>query len=213
MHPETATRRGATIWWRGLTGARPTSRPCATPSPQGRRRPRARARYQLARALRALGRQRDAIPMLMQLSEVSVDKEVMDDATKEKFAVLSKVVVSGDTPDQELLEVGQKWVEVLPNQWVPSQIDMSKFEMTGFINDMRSQISELKKEYYSYKVQAGLVDEPLGDDEVSSCRARRPRLRCARRRAVAQAHAHPRIATRRRSGARTRAETRHLAIP
>lgn len=35
----------------------------------------------LARALRQLGRQRDAIPILMQLSEASPDKEVMDEAT------------------------------------------------------------------------------------------------------------------------------------
>jgi TolA-binding protein len=39
------------------------------------------ARYELARAMRALGRQREAIPMLLQLSEASPDKEVMDDAT------------------------------------------------------------------------------------------------------------------------------------
>lgn len=39
------------------------------------------AKYRLAEALRHLGRQRDAIPMLMQLSEASPDKEVMDDAT------------------------------------------------------------------------------------------------------------------------------------
>jgi TolA-binding protein len=39
------------------------------------------ARYELARALRQLGRQREAIPMLLQLSEASPDKEVMDDAT------------------------------------------------------------------------------------------------------------------------------------
>jgi TolA-binding protein len=39
------------------------------------------ARYQLAVALRALGRQRDAIPMLIELSESSPDKEVVDDAT------------------------------------------------------------------------------------------------------------------------------------
>lgn len=39
------------------------------------------ATYQLARALRSLGRQREAIPMLMQLSEASADKEVMDEAT------------------------------------------------------------------------------------------------------------------------------------
>jgi TolA-binding protein len=39
------------------------------------------ARYYLARALRSLGRQREAIPMLMQLSEASADKEVMDEAT------------------------------------------------------------------------------------------------------------------------------------
>ncbi len=39
------------------------------------------ARYQLAVTLRALGRQRDAIPMLIELSEASSDKEVVDDAT------------------------------------------------------------------------------------------------------------------------------------
>jgi TolA-binding protein len=39
------------------------------------------ANYQLSRALRALGQQRDAIPILMQLSEASVDKDVMDEAT------------------------------------------------------------------------------------------------------------------------------------
>jgi TolA-binding protein len=39
------------------------------------------ARYRLAEALRHLGRQRDAVPLLMQLSEASPDKEVMDDAT------------------------------------------------------------------------------------------------------------------------------------
>lgn len=41
----------------------------------------AEARYQLAVALRALGRQREAIPMLIELSEASPDKEVVDDAT------------------------------------------------------------------------------------------------------------------------------------
>lgn len=39
------------------------------------------ARLNLARAYRKLNRQRDAIPMLAQLSEASSDKEVMDDAT------------------------------------------------------------------------------------------------------------------------------------
>jgi TolA-binding protein len=39
------------------------------------------ANYQLARALRALGQQREAIPLLMQLAEASADKEVMDEAT------------------------------------------------------------------------------------------------------------------------------------
>jgi TolA-binding protein len=39
------------------------------------------ARLHLARAYRKLNRQRDAIPMLSQLSEASSDKEVMDDAT------------------------------------------------------------------------------------------------------------------------------------
>jgi len=39
------------------------------------------ARLHLARAYRKLNRQRDAIPMLAQLSEASTDKEVMDDAT------------------------------------------------------------------------------------------------------------------------------------
>ncbi len=39
------------------------------------------ARLYLARAYRKLSRQRDAIPILAQLSEASPDKEVMDDAT------------------------------------------------------------------------------------------------------------------------------------
>ena len=39
------------------------------------------ARLHLGRAYRKLNRQRDAIPMLSQLSEASSDKEVMDDAT------------------------------------------------------------------------------------------------------------------------------------
>ena len=39
------------------------------------------AAYQMARALRQLGRQREAIPMLMQLSEASADRDVMDEAT------------------------------------------------------------------------------------------------------------------------------------
>ena len=39
------------------------------------------ATYQLAHALRALGQQREAIPMLMQLSEASADREVTDEAT------------------------------------------------------------------------------------------------------------------------------------
>jgi TolA-binding protein len=39
------------------------------------------ARLNLARAYRKLNRQRDAIPLLSQLSEASTDKEVMDDAT------------------------------------------------------------------------------------------------------------------------------------
>jgi len=41
----------------------------------------AQARLQLSVALRALGRQREAIPMLLQISEASADKEVMDEAT------------------------------------------------------------------------------------------------------------------------------------
>lgn len=39
------------------------------------------ARYQLARAYKNLGRQREAIPILLSLSEASADKEVMDEAT------------------------------------------------------------------------------------------------------------------------------------
>ncbi len=39
------------------------------------------ATYQLARAMRALGRQREAIRLLQPLSEASADREVMDDAT------------------------------------------------------------------------------------------------------------------------------------
>lgn len=39
------------------------------------------ATYELARSLAALGMHRDAIPMLVTLSEASADREVMDDAT------------------------------------------------------------------------------------------------------------------------------------
>lgn len=39
------------------------------------------ARLELSITLRALGRQREAIPMLIELSEASSDKEVVDDAT------------------------------------------------------------------------------------------------------------------------------------
>jgi TolA-binding protein len=39
------------------------------------------ARYSLADALRHLGRQREAVPLLMQLSESAADKEYLDDAT------------------------------------------------------------------------------------------------------------------------------------
>lgn len=39
------------------------------------------ARIHLARALKTLGRPRDALPMLIKLSETSPDKELMDDAT------------------------------------------------------------------------------------------------------------------------------------
>lgn len=38
------------------------------------------ARYHMADALRHLGRQRDAVPLLQQLSEASADKEILDDA-------------------------------------------------------------------------------------------------------------------------------------
>jgi TolA-binding protein len=41
----------------------------------------AQARLQLAYALRNLARQREAIPILLQISEASADKEVMDEAT------------------------------------------------------------------------------------------------------------------------------------
>jgi len=41
----------------------------------------AQAKLQLAHALRALSRQREAIPVLLTISEASVDKEVMDEAT------------------------------------------------------------------------------------------------------------------------------------
>ncbi len=39
------------------------------------------ATYELARALRSLGKQREAIPLLMRLTEASADREVLDEAT------------------------------------------------------------------------------------------------------------------------------------
>ncbi len=47
--------------------------PEATHAPQ--------ATYELAAALRELGRQREAIPLLMRLTEASADREVLDEAT------------------------------------------------------------------------------------------------------------------------------------
>lgn len=85
----------------------------------------AQATYQLAMALRSLGQQRLAIPQLMQLSEASADREVMDDAT---------------------LLLAQLQIDI--QAWNDAKTTLRsfvrRFPKSAYINDARAKLAELE---------------------------------------------------------------------
>jgi TolA-binding protein len=85
----------------------------------------AQATYQLAMTLRSLGQQRLAIPQLMQLSEASADREVMDDAT---------------------LLLAQLQIDI--QAWNDAKTTLRsfvrRFPKSAYINDARSKLAELE---------------------------------------------------------------------
>lgn len=85
----------------------------------------ANARLQLARAMRALGRQREAIPMLIKTFEASSDKEVMDDAGL-------------------LLAECQLDIEAYNDAKATLRAFIRRFPSSPFINDVRSKLAELQ---------------------------------------------------------------------
>ena len=85
----------------------------------------AQARFQLARALRTLGRQREAIPLLIQLSEASADKEVMDDATF-------------------LLAQAQVDIEAWNDAKTTLRAFIRRFPSSSHINDARGKLADIQ---------------------------------------------------------------------
>jgi TolA-binding protein len=85
----------------------------------------AETRYQLAVTLRALGRQRDAIPMLIELSESSTDKEVVDDATF-------------------LLATCQVDIEAWNDAKTTLRTFIRRFPSSARLNDARAKLAELQ---------------------------------------------------------------------
>jgi len=83
------------------------------------------ARYQLARALRSLGRQREAIPLLMPISEASADKEVMDEATL-------------------LLAESQIDIQAWNDAKTTLRSFIRRFPSSPLINDARMKLAELQ---------------------------------------------------------------------
>jgi TolA-binding protein len=83
------------------------------------------ARYQLAVTLRALGRQRDAIPMLIDLSEASPDKEVVDDATF-------------------LLSQCQLDIEAWNDAKTTMRTFIRRFPGSAHLNDVRGKLAEVQ---------------------------------------------------------------------
>jgi TolA-binding protein len=83
------------------------------------------ATYQLGITLRALGQQRLAIPQLMQLSEASADREVMDDAT---------------------LLLAQLQIDI--QAWNDAKTTLRsfvrRFPKSALINDARAKLAELE---------------------------------------------------------------------
>ncbi len=82
------------------------------------------AQLQLARAMRALGRQREAIPLLIQAFEASPDKEIMDDAGL-------------------LLAECQLDIEAYNDAKATLRAFIRRFPSSPFINDARSKLAEL----------------------------------------------------------------------
>ncbi len=83
------------------------------------------ARLQLARAMRALGRQREAIPMLIKLFEASPDKEVMDDAALQ-------------------LAECQVDIEAYNDAKATLRAFLRRFPSSPFVNDARSKLADLQ---------------------------------------------------------------------
>lgn len=82
------------------------------------------ARYELARSLRQLGQQREAIPILVQLSEASADKEVMDDATW-------------------LLAQSQLDIQAWNDAKTTMRSFIRRFPKSPHINDVRGKLAEI----------------------------------------------------------------------
>lgn len=83
------------------------------------------ANYSLARALRTLGQQREAIPILLRLSEASADKEVTDDATF-------------------LLAEAQIDVEAWNDAKTTLRTFIRRFPRSAMINDARAKLADLQ---------------------------------------------------------------------
>jgi TolA-binding protein len=83
------------------------------------------ARYQLSVTLRALGRQREAIPMLIELSEASPDKEVVDDATF-------------------LLAQCQLDIEAWNDAKTTMRTFIRRFPGSAHLNDVRAKLAEVQ---------------------------------------------------------------------
>jgi TolA-binding protein len=83
------------------------------------------ARYELALTLRALGRQRDAIPMLIELSDSSPDKEVVDDATF-------------------LLAQSQLDIEAWNDAKTTLRTFIRRFPTSAHLNDARAKLAEVQ---------------------------------------------------------------------
>ncbi|HVU02118.1 MAG TPA: tetratricopeptide repeat protein [Polyangiaceae bacterium] len=83
------------------------------------------ARYQLSVTLRALGRQREAIPMLIELSEASPDKEVVDDATF-------------------LLALCQLDIEAWNDAKTTLRTFIRRFPTSAHLNDVRAKLADVQ---------------------------------------------------------------------
>jgi TolA-binding protein len=86
------------------------------------------ARYELARALRALGQQREAIPILIKLSEASSDKEIMDEATL-------------------LLSECQLDIKAYNDAKATLRAFLRRFPGSPLLNDARSQLAEIQMQH------------------------------------------------------------------